>query len=154
MTLPYENATSGEKAAQDLQKILNAFGCDRFGVMNDRGAGELIVQFSYRGRDVLVKASVKGYAAAWLKAHPYKRANHRCTEEIYQRRAFDQASISVYSIVRDWVKGQITAVETGILSFEGAFLGQLMLPAGRTVFEEVTAKRLLPPPPPPPPQQS
>jgi hypothetical protein len=47
-------------------------------------------------------------------------------------------------MLRDWIKGQTTAVETGILSFEGAFLGQLLLPNGMTVFETVQAQNLLP----------
>ena len=49
-----------------------------------------------------------------------------------------------HSILRDWIKGQITAVETGILTFEGAFLGQIMLPNGRTGLEHATAQELLP----------
>ena len=39
------------------------------------------------------------------------------------------------------------AIETGVLTFEGAFLGQIMLPStGRTLLEEVEAKNLLPAP--------
>jgi len=45
--------------------------------------------------------------------------------------------IAVYSILRDWIKGQITAVEVGMMSFEGAFLGQILLPDGLTVLERV-----------------
>ena len=48
-----------------------------------------------------------------------------------------QAQISVYSILRDWIKGQVTAVEVGMLSFEGAFLGQILLPSGETVLERL-----------------
>lgn len=33
MPLPYENATSGEKALGEIQKILRGFGCAKF----DRG---------------------------------------------------------------------------------------------------------------------
>jgi hypothetical protein len=40
----------------------------------DFGAGELLVQFEYRGRNVSVKASINGYAAAWLKEHPEWKA--------------------------------------------------------------------------------
>ena len=29
------------------------------------------------------------------------------------------ASVTVYSISRDWIKGQVTTIETGILTFEG-----------------------------------
>lgn len=136
MALPYENATSGEKAAADLQKILHRFGCDRFGTMVDHGEGILICQFSYRGRDVMVKASIHGYAAALLKEHPHSN-RARMSLKAYESKAKETASIAVYSIIRDWIKGQITAIETGVLSFEGAFLGQLLLPSGRTVLETV-----------------
>jgi hypothetical protein len=40
----------------------------------------------------------------------------------------------------------VTAIETGILSFEGAFLGQILLPSGQTVLEHVTTGNLLPGP--------
>ena len=69
MSLPYENATSGERAVQDMQKILRGFGCSSFGQMMDYETGELLVQFKYKGRPVSVKASVNGYAAAWLREH-------------------------------------------------------------------------------------
>ena len=52
------------------------------------------------------------------------------------------------SILRDWLTGQITAVEVGMLSFVGAFLGQLMLPSGETVLERIERDNLLSLPPP------
>lgn len=145
MPLPYENTTSGERAVQDMQKILRGFGCSKFGHMLDFDAGELLVQFEHRGRPVSVKASISGYASAWLKEHPYS-TRMRGTKVQHEAKAKEIGSVAVYSILRDWIKGQITAVETGILSFEGAFLGQMMLPSGRTILEEVSAKNLLPAP--------
>ncbi len=64
MSLPYENATSGGAALDDIRKLLTRFGCSRFGTMTDVENGELLVQFSYRGRDVSARASYRGYAAA------------------------------------------------------------------------------------------
>lgn len=53
--------------------------------------------------------------------------------------------MAVYSILRDWIKGQVMAIETGILTFEGAFLGQILLPnTGTTVMEAVFQKGMLP----------
>lgn len=145
VTLPYENATSGQKALGDIQKILAGFGCSKFGSMVDAEAQELLVQFEYRGRQVSVRASAKGYAAKWLKMHPYShRMRHSKTD--HERKALQIANTAIYSMLRDWIKGQVTAVEVGILSFEGAFLGQIMLPNGRTVLEEATTQRLLPAP--------
>jgi hypothetical protein len=142
MPLPYENTSSGERAAQDMQKILRGFGCSKFGQMLDFEAGELLVQFEYRGRPVSVRASVNGYAMAWLKEHPWSTRT-RATKQQHEMRAKEVAGTAVYSILRDWIKGQITAIETGILSFEGAFLGQIMLPSGKTILEHAQAANLL-----------
>ena len=145
MTLPYENATSGERALGEIQKLLRGFGCSRFGSMVDDRAQEIMVQFEYRGRQVSVRASIRGYAAAWLKAHPYTYRT-RSSQAEHQRKALDIASVAVYSILRDWIKGQITAIETGILTFEGAFLGQMLLPSGETVLEHLLTRDALPAP--------
>lgn len=146
MSLPYESSSSGERAVNDMQKILRGFGCDKFGHMMDFANGELLVQFEYRGRNVSVKASIHGYAAAWLKEHPYKPSYSRCSKAEHEAKAKAIGATAVYSICRDWIKGQITAVETGMLKFEGAFLGQLLLPNGKTVLEHVEEKQLLPTP--------
>lgn len=145
MSLPYENSTSGERALRDIQKLLRGFGCSKFGSMIDDEAKEIMVQFEYRGRPVSVRASIRGYAAAWLKAHPYTYRMKGSKLE-HERKAMQIASTAVYSILRDWIKGQITAIETGILTFEGAFLGQILLPSGQTVLERLKTDNLLPAP--------
>lgn len=142
-TLPYEGASSGQRALQQIQKTLQDFGCTSFGAMNDFEHGKLIVQFSYRGMQVHLEASMHGYAAKWLQVHPWKSSMRRA-KQTHEREALRVASLAVYSILRDWIRGQVTAVETGILTFEGAFLGQLMLPSGSTVLQHVTSKNLLP----------
>lgn len=145
MSLPYENATSGNNAIQEMQKTLRAFGCQSFGHMLDYSTGELLVQFEYRGRKVSVRANANGYAAAWLKQHPHTNRT-RSTVKEHQAKAKEIAEVAVYSILRDWIKGQVTAVETGILSFEAAFLAQIMLPSGQTVLDHVTESKALPAP--------
>lgn len=143
MNLPYENATSGENALNDIRKVLSAFGCSRFGTMTDSEQGHLMVQFSYRGRDVTATASYRGYAAAWMKAHPHShRMKHSRAQ--HEQRALKQAQISVCSVLRDWIKGQVVAVETGVLTFEGAFLGQILLPDGGSVLDHVQRAGTLP----------
>ena len=136
-SLPYENATSGKAAVEDMRKLLQQFGASSFGCMEDFGNGEVIVQFAWRERQVTMRCSAKGYAAAWLRVHPYTH-RMRLTEAQHRARAMQQAQVSVYSILRDWLRGQITAVEVGMLSFDGAFLGNLMLPDGSTVLERIT----------------
>lgn len=145
MSLPYENATSGAGAIEETRKILTKFGCARFGSMTDNEKGELLIQFTHRGRDVIARASYRGYAAAWLKEHPYTKFT-RSGKADWEKRALKQAEISVCSILRDWIKGQIMAIECGVLTFEGAFLGQILLANGRTLLDQAEELRLLPAP--------
>lgn len=143
MTLPYENASSGSNAIQDIQKILRSFGCKRFGTGEDYDTGELFIQFEHQGRMVNLKANAKGYAAAWLRENPYT-SRRRCTKSQHQEKALKIGGIAVYSILRDWVKGQVTAIEIGMLTFESAFLSHIMLPSGLTVIEHVKEQKMLP----------
>lgn len=142
MSLPYENATSGNNAINEIQKMLRGFGCTKFATGEDYDTSELFVQFEHRGRVVNLRASAKGYAAAWLKEHPFG-PRIRCTRSEHESKAVRIGQTAVYSILRDWVKGQITAVEIGMMSFEAAFLSHIMLPSGLTVIEHCEAQKLL-----------
>lgn len=142
MSLPYENATSGNNAINEIQKMLRGFGCNKFGTGEDFATGELFIQFEHRDRMVMLKANAKGYAAAWLNQHPYG-PRIRCTRADHEAKALRIGGIAVYSILRDWVKGQVTAVEIGMMSFEAAFLSHILLPSGLSVIEHVQQQKLL-----------
>lgn len=143
MPLPYENSRAGQNAMVEIQKLMQRFGCSNFGHMNDFEKGELIVQFTYKNIPICVRASAKGYAAAWLRQNPYGH-RRRSTKQEHEKLALEKGATAVYSILRDWIKGQVMAIESGVLSFEGAFLGQMMLPSGKTVTEHVLTSHMLP----------
>lgn len=145
MALPYENATTGNNAINEIQKLLRGFGCTKFGTGEDFETGELFIQFEHHGRQIMLKASAKGYAAAWLREHPHGPRTKLNRAEHHER-ALKIGSVAVYSILRDWVKGQITAIEIGMLSFEAAFLAHIMLPSGLSIIETVEQQKLLPAP--------
>ena len=144
MGLPYENSSVGDKAFGDIERILRKFGCSQFGVLRRWDECVLVIQFRWRERDVVLEASWKGYAEAYLREHPYSSRMRR-TRRQHEEMALKQGSIAVCSILRDWVKGQVTAVECGLLSFEAVFLPHMLLPTGHTVLSHVHDK-LLPPP--------
>jgi hypothetical protein len=52
----------------------------------------------------------------------------------------------VNSVLRDWSKGQVTAVECGILSFEAVFLPYMLTADGRPLVERIGETELLPKP--------
>ena len=143
MTLPYETATSGDRALDELARILSKFGCHRFGWMIDRHRGVTIVQFAWQERMVSLEASWAGYAAALRRAQP-RKSRSRVSAAEQERRFLEQAQISVCSVLRDWAKAQVTAIECGTLTFEAAFLAHIHLPSGERIIERLQADHLLP----------
>jgi hypothetical protein len=142
-SLPYSSATSGDKAMAEIQRVLQKFGCNKFGTMTDWDAGVLLVQFDWRGVQVSFPANFKGYAAAYLKEKPYNSRMH-CTKAEHEAKALEIGSVAVYSILRDWIKAQVVAVETGLVSFEEIFMAHVMLPNGKRLIEHVKSENLFP----------
>lgn len=145
MSIPYETATAGDRAINEMQKTLAAFGCQSFGTMTDNERQVMIVAFKWRDRQVHLEASWKGYAQALLKSRGHL-TGHGQRQRDREQKALEQAKVSVCSVLRDWVKGQTTAVECGVLSFETAFMPHMLLKDGRRVIDAAQQAHLLPEP--------
>lgn len=134
MTLPYASARSGMKAREEIQKILQRFGAESVGFMDEFNTRTVILAFSLRGQPVQLRASAQGWANAFLKEAPWT-SKRRTSRQDYEQAALAQGMIAVNSILRDWVKGQITAIETGVLTFEGVFMPYMLAHDGRPLME-------------------
>lgn len=141
MTLPYQEAEAGSRAGEQIKKDLRRLGASSVGIMEDFESGDLRVQFVYRGHHVDLRASATGYAAAWKRHNP---RGPQTTRDTWEQRAEDKGRKAVYSMLRDWIKGQVTAVETGLLSFETAFAPHFLLGDGRRVIDYLTDERVHP----------
>lgn len=141
-SIPYANATSGVAARTEITNILRRFGCSNVGFMDDYQNHEVLLAFEHRGNRVQLRASAKGWAAMFLKAEPWT-PQRRSTRQQYEQAALDKGLVAVNSVLRDWVKGQITAVETGVLSFAGVFLPYMIAADGRPVLEHIQEAKLL-----------
>ncbi|WP_417777121.1 hypothetical protein [Stutzerimonas xanthomarina] len=140
MPLPYENSTSGDKAFTEIQKILSRFGCDNYGIMQKARDQVTLVQFDWNGRTVSLPGHWGGYTTTWLREHPYT-SRMRCTEAEHKDKAMRIAQIAVCSMLRDWVKAQVTAVECQLMSFEEVFMPHMLLPNGQRMVD--AAQKLL-----------
>jgi hypothetical protein len=136
VSIPYASATTGTKAREEITKVLRHFGCESIGFMDDYEKHEVLLAFTHRGRNVQLPASAKGWAAIWLKANPYSSRCRRSRVE-YEQDALKQGHVAVNSILRDWIKGQVTAVECGILSFEAVFAPYMLTADGRPLLERL-----------------
>lgn len=112
--------------------------------MDDFAERAVILAFKHRGRPVQLRASAKGWAAMYLRANP--TGPRTMNKAAWETKALDQGFIAVNSILRDWVKGQITAVETGIMSFEAVFFAHMLSADGRPIIDAITSAGLLMPP--------
>jgi hypothetical protein len=64
----------------------------------------------------------------------------------YEQDALRQGHIAVNSILRDWIKGQVTAIECGVFSFEAVFMPFMLTADGRPLIERLRESDLLPAP--------
>jgi hypothetical protein len=143
MSTPYASATTGTKAREEIIKVLRRFGCESIGFMDDFATHEVLLAFTHRGRKVQLHASAKGWAQMFLKEKPWSYSR-RSTRVDYEQQALKQGHVAVNSILRDWIKGQMTAVECGIVSFEAVFMPWMLTADGRPLAERVA--ELLPKP--------
>lgn len=145
VAVPYENATSGGKAREEITALLRRMGCESVGFMDDFDEHCVLLAFKHRGRAVQLKASAKGWAQMYIKARPFG-AHTRGTRQDYEQKALRQGLVAVNSILRDWVKGQVVAVECGIMSFEAVFVPHMLTADGTPVLERIMSSKMLPPP--------
>jgi hypothetical protein len=145
MTIPYAQAASNMRAREETRKLLLDFGCQSVGFMDDTSRGDVLLAFEHRGQHVQVRASANGWAAMWLKKNPWTYTRHHTRQE-WEQKALRQGLIAVNSMIRDWIKGQVAAIEAGMLSFEVAFTPYMLTSDGRTMAERITELKPLPAP--------
>jgi hypothetical protein len=132
MAIPYAHTTAGMAARNEIIKILRNFGCESVGFMDEFETRTVILAFKLRGQPIQLRASAQGWANAWLKENPWTERK-RISRKAYELKALDQGMKAVNSVLRDWVKGQITAIETGILALEDVFLPYMITSDGETL---------------------
>lgn len=137
MTIPYANATSGASARDEITKLLRRFGCESVGFMDDFEKYEVLLAFRHRGRPMELRASAKGWAQLYMKENPWssRRVGYK---QAYEQKVLHQGLIAINSILRDWVKGQVMAIECGILSFEAVFFPYLLTSDGTPLIERLS----------------
>jgi hypothetical protein len=144
--IPYSNASSGSKAREEITSLLRRIGCDRIGFMDEYASGSVLLAFEHRGRPVQMRASAKGWATWFLRENPWS-SRRSSSQPQWEKRALDQGMIAVNSILRDWTKGQVTAIECGLFPAEAAFFAHMITADGRSVLERVNEMPLLLAPP-------
>jgi hypothetical protein len=72
--------------------------------------------------------------------------SHRTPRVDYEQNALKQGHTAVNSMLRDWVKAQVSIIECGILSFEAVFMPYMLTNDGHSLIERFGETDLLPKP--------
>jgi hypothetical protein len=134
--VPYASASSGVHARDEVTKILRRLGCEAVGFFDDFEHQRVLLQFKHRGRSIQLQASASGWAQMWLRQNPWTY-RHRKSRIDYEQDALRQGYVAVNSILRDWTKAQVTAVEAGVFSFDAAFMPHMLAPSGKPLIEHL-----------------
>lgn len=105
----------------------------------------MLLAFVHRGRQHQLRVSAKGWAQLWLRQNPWT-PRHRKERVEYERDALKQGYLAINSIVRDLIKGQVTAIEAGVASVEAIFLPWMLTNDGRPLIERLDESGLIPKP--------
>jgi hypothetical protein len=143
--IPYASASSGAGARDEAVKILRQLGCESVGFMDDFAKHEVLLAFTYRGQQFERRVSAKGWAQLWLKQNPWSE-RRRDTRQEWEQKALRQGQIAVNSMLRDWMKGLMTQIECGIMSFEAVFMPYMLTNDGRPLIERLSETNMLPEP--------
>jgi hypothetical protein len=114
--LPYASAIS-KKARYDISKMLQPFGCESVGIMDDYAKGDAVVAFRHRGVAIQIHARTQS-GTSMAEGNPLDLSHHTPRVD-YEQNALKQGHTAVNSMLRDWVKAQVSIIECGILSFRG-----------------------------------
>jgi len=125
------------KSREEIERILQRFGADAFGFMSE--PDKSMVAFRCRERNIRFDLPLPQRAAA--------RNVERWEREVRER----------WRALALCIKAKLSAVESGIETFEEAFLAHVVMPDGRTVgehavpalerhYKDGTSGALLPPP--------
>ena len=122
-----------ERSQEEIKSILRRYGCDRFGVMEERNSA--FVMFTISGLNIQVEVPM-----------PARDSNEFTTtdtgrdrSELAAWRAYEQAVRSRWRSLLLAIKAKLEAVECGISTVEIEFMPFIVLHDGSTVHQ-----RLLP----------
>jgi hypothetical protein len=131
VTYAADTKVSVDKSILELRRTVARYGATGFAMAED--AGRAAVVFAMRNRRVRITVTmppVGNFA---------RTPTNRLRDPSAQRTEWEKACRQRWRALNLIVKAKLEAVEAGITTFDEEFLAYLMLPAGQTVGEELTA---------------
>lgn len=124
-------SVSSDRSRAEIERILARYGADEFGYATRRDMA--VIQFSAQGRTIRFTVPLPDREDREF-THTPSRGTRRTPAQI--EAAYEQAVRQRWRALALVVKAKLEAVASGIVTFEQEFLPHILLPGGRTVYEE------------------
>lgn len=127
-------SVSVDRTVAQIRQLLDRFGADRFAV--GHGATSATLAFVYQGRPVRFDLILPDRNSPRFHVTPTGRTRKSSDGP---SRLWDAECRAKWRSLHLYVKASIVAIEDGLVSFDRAFLHDIVMPGGQTV-----GQRLLP----------
>jgi hypothetical protein len=125
-----ETIVSPERTLAEIQTLIKKYGCDSFGFMQQ--PTQVGIAFEMRNRRVRFTLPLPNPTDEAFLYTPEKHIKRTTTAA---REAYEQGIRSRWRALLLTIKAKLESVESGIETFEEAFMAQIVLPSGQTMSE-------------------
>lgn len=119
-----------DRSRAEIEKILTRYGADEFAYATRRDMA--VVQFTAEGRTIRFTMPLPDRDDEAFTLTPTGRERSSTQAE----QAYEQAVRQKWRALALVIKAKLEAVASGIVTFEQEFLPHILLPGGRTVYQE------------------
>ena len=133
-TYASKTEVTADRSRTEIEKTLTRYGATHFGYLSE--PGKAMVAFQKDGRNIRFTITIPDVTEF------SRTPTGRNAIPSAQKTAHEQAIRQRWRALLLVVKAKLEAVESGIAEFDQEFLPYLVLPTGRTVYEE-TAEQVV-----------
>lgn len=120
-----------ERSEAEIKRLVARYGARRYATATDEDAGVAVIQFEMHDRRVLFRLQLPGESGFRLDGRGRERS------DTARRNAYEAECRRMWRALVITIKAKLESVESGIETFESAFLAQIVIPGagGRTYGE-------------------
>lgn len=133
-TYASQTSVSSEKSRAEIESTLARYGASHFGYMSAPDSAQ--IAFRHGSLTIRFVLALPDRTADEFRLTPSRKWERSADEQV---KAYEQAVRQRWRALALVVKAKLEAVEAGIATFEQEFYAHVVLPNGRTVYEETGA---------------
>ena len=129
-----DTEVSSEKSRLEIERTLKRYGADQFmyGTTNDRA----MIAFRAHGRNIRFAMPLPPISDFLRGKGSFGHIVEKTPQQT--EKAHEQACRQRWRALALCIKAKLEAVEAGIAQFEEEFYAHIVLPGGRTIYEETS----------------